>query len=279
MGHSRLELSTNKQNSKLTLKSFAENNLQQRLQYRRLLRARLGAGLTKWLEELDELEDDRPQPPGPKPSFDTYVSPAMKEDNRRAVEDYYSAVEVYAQALAEGLPEAKQNELRGDANRKKKALARTQKAWEVGEIAYGDQLGQWEASSSEHPKLAGQYSQQIAGFRSRLNAMIKVYNDRSKFDEDLEENDMDNFRTFDYPHYVPTHSFYNNAAGGTLFYDFQNNSFQIHFHCAKHAAKASATRVKLYGEEYGRNYDKAWGLAQHFMTEYPPNWTTVPRPL
>jgi len=33
----------------------------------------------------------------------------------------------------------------------------------------------------------------------------------------------------------------------------------------------------LYGENQGRNFDKAWGMAQHFMQNYAPNWTGQPQ--
>lgn len=272
MGHSKLDQCTAKQDSKLSLRTFAENNLQQRLAWRPLLNARLGPGLTTWFQELAAVQDV-PAPPGAEPDFDAYVSPALKEENKRAGESYFLAVSFYALGLAEEVPKGLQDKLEATMNDRKAELTRTQQAWDVGDTAYEQQLTNWEAASEEHPRLTSEYKRQLAGFRRRLNNLILVYNERSKYDEDLEADEVDTFRALDYQHYVPTHCFYNNASGGTLYYDFQNNRFQLHIHCAKNAAKAEAVRLKRYGQEYGINFNKAWGLSQHFMEKYPPNWT------
>jgi hypothetical protein len=59
-----------------------------------------------------------------------------------------------------------------------------------------------------------------------------------------------------------------------LIYDFRQNEFQLHIHCQKHAQKAKAVRVKryAYGDAPGEKADGAWGLVEHFMKKYPPNW-------
>ena len=272
MGHTRLNLSSGKQNSKLSLQTFAQNHLEVKLGSHPLLNGRLGPGLTTWFQELSAIQD-APAPPDPEPSFDTYVSPALKEENKKAAQAYFSAISFYALGLAEEVPKSMQDKLGTVMNDRKAELTRTQQAWELGDIAYAQQLEIWEAASEVHPRLTEQYKKQIAGFRRRLDKMIQIFNDRSKYDEDLEEDELDTFRALDYQEYVPTHCFYNNAAGGTLYYDFQNNRFQIHFHCARNDTKAKAIRVKLYGDEYGRNFDKNWGMMQHFTKEYPPNWT------
>jgi hypothetical protein len=278
MGHTRLNPSGNKQNSKLSLRTFAENHLEQQLRSHPLLNRRLTAGLTTWFQELAAIPD-LPPPPGPEPSFDTYVSPALKEENRRASEAYFSAISFYALGLAEEVPKGMQDKLGTVMNDRKAELTRTQQAWELGDTAYSQQLETWEGASEEHPQLSAEHRKQIAGFRRRLDKMVLIFNENSKYDEDLEPDELDTFRSVDYQRYVPTHSFFNpRASSGTLFYDFQNNRFQIHFHCDRNDTKARAVRVKLYGEEHGRNFDKAWGLMQHFTKDYPPNWTGVPRP-
>ena len=276
MSHTKLNTSADKQNSKLLLQTFAQNGLQQQLPSHPLLNHRLGAGLTAWFQEL-ALLPDAVTPPGPEPSFDTYVSPALRAENKQAVEKYFSSIEIYALGLAEEVPKGMQDKLGEVVAERKAELTRTQQAWEVGDTAYSQKVEEWEAADADHPRLKKEYNGKIAGLRKRLNAMILTFNERSRYDEDLELNDVDTFRSTDYNQYVPTFSFYNNAAGGTLYYDFQNNRFQLHFHCAKNAAKAEAIRLKLYGEQQGRNYDKAWGIAQHFMDTYKPNWTGQPR--
>jgi hypothetical protein len=255
MSHTKLNTSADKQNSKLLLLTFAQNGLQQQLPSHPLLNRRLDAGLTAWFQELTLLPD-AVTPPGLKPSFDTYVSPALREENKQAVEKYFSSIQFYALGLAEEVPKGLQDKLETAVLERKAELTRTQQAWELGDTAYSQKVEEWEAEDAEHPRLKKEYTGKIGGLRRRLNAMIQTFNERSRYDEDLEQNDVDTFRLTDYNQYVPTLSFYNNAAGGTLYYDFQNNRFQLHFHCAKNAAKAEAIRLKLYGEEKGRNYDR-----------------------
>ncbi len=272
MSHTTLNTSTDKQNSKLLLQTFAQNGLQLQLRSHPLLNQRLGAGLTAWFQQLTLLPD-AVTPPGPEPSFDTYVSPALREENRQAVEKYFSSIQFYAFGLAEEVPKGLQDKLGEVVVDRKAELTRTQQAWEVGDTAYSQKIEDWEAADADHPRLKKEYNGKISGLRRRLNTMIQTFNERSKYDEDLELNDVDTFRSTDYNQYVPTLCFYNDASTGTLYYDFQNNRFQLHFHCARNAAKAEGIRLKLYGEEHGRDYGKAWGIAQHFMSTYKPNWT------
>ena len=270
LGHTTLPL-PGKKNTKLQLRDFAVHQLQQQLNTHVLLRGLLEARLTAWIGELDQLAD-APAAPGKKPDFDSFVVPALVQQNKEAANDYFSAVGILSLALAEEVPGAMQIEIAETVAAKKAIMVGANTAYELGEISYDKAVRDWEAQASEHPRLSGEYQKAIGLLRARLVPMVQTFNDRSRFDEDLEPEDVGYFASF-YENYVPTHSFYNGAAGGTLYYDFQNNRFQLHIHCAVNAVKAKAVRIKRYGDEYGTKRDGAWGMVEHFMQNYPPNWT------
>ncbi|HVK14447.1 MAG TPA: hypothetical protein VM597_37255 [Gemmataceae bacterium] len=272
MPHSSLPLVKDK--TKLLLLKFAEERLGPRLDTRPLLKAALGGQLVALVGDLENLPDP-PTPPGDEPDYDAFVSPALIEQNKKAANDYFSAVSLYALATAEEMPATGLERLARGADEKRGLMTTANTAYELGEEAYQSALRDWEKVVGEHPALKAEYQKKVAGYRHRLNMMVKVYNERSKYDEKLYADEIPTFRALDYNKYVPTQSFFNNAAGGTLYYDFQNNSFQLHLHMKANADKAKAVRIKLYGWDKGVEMDGAWGMVQHFMTDYPPSWTSA----
>jgi hypothetical protein len=262
-------------NTKILLEDFAINKLQPALDTHPLLSALLSQRLTDWVNEVRQLPD-APASPGTKPSFDTYVPPALVQQNKKAAEDYFSALDFYGFTLEEGTAEL-QNKAKQNAEAKKSLMQSANHAYELGDSAYQAAVRQWEDQCEDHPRLKSEYQKLVKSLRDRLNLMVKTFNTRSKYDEDLESDEMETFVALDYQSYRPTRSFFNNAAGGTLYYDFSNNSFQLHIHCQMNATKASAVRIKRYGQQVGLKRDGAWGMVEHFMTKYPPNWTSTPR--
>jgi hypothetical protein len=265
-----------KPESKDQLEALAQK-LHRKLATRPLLRAALGAKLTKCIDEIGKLPDP-PASPGQKPSFDNFVSPALVQQNKEASSAYFGAVGFYALGEAEGVGPGLLAKLEQNVVSKKTIMENLNQAQDQGAIAYDGALKTWENKQKDHPRLKEDYQKEFARLRTALYQLIKVFNDRRRYDDDLEEGDVPDFRQH-YENYVPTHSFFNNAAGGTLYYDFRNNRFQLHIHCEKNAIKANskALRIKRYGQQHGDQSPGNWGLVEFYFTHYSPKWESYPQ--
>jgi hypothetical protein len=255
---------------KAALKAFALHTLQPEFVTHPLIEELLADGLQALLDELDTLPDTGDIAP---PNFDNYVSKPLRNANGRAAEAYFTALSKYSDTVARGSEDEQKISLE-EVTKRHAILLKANENAEPRIKLYNDKVAEWEAKRGDR---AEEYEKKLKTLRERLNGMVTTFNQRSKYDEPIEADDIQNFLHFDYKEYRPAKSFWNDAANGTLYYVFTNNHFQLHIHCAQNAAKADAVRIKRNGEQKGVKADGAWGLVEYFMQTYQPNWTGVPR--
>jgi hypothetical protein len=261
--------------SKPGMLSFVDDELKPELDTHPLLKAKLDASLKQWQGLIDTLPDDPPSA-GPAPQKDSYLVPALVQANEKAADDYFASVDIYALAVAEEVPGSLMTRVTNTLASRRQIMEGANTAYQMAFLAYQKALDTFQAARKDLPARSQEYNKQLYLIRGLLNNMIETFNADSKYDEELYQSEVDYFCSMYYEKYVPTHSFFNNASGGTLYYDFRNNRFQLHIHIQKNGVKSQAVRVKLYGQEQGAKRDGAWGLVQHFMDNYTPNWNGAP---
>ena len=268
----------------------------------RLLHAALAPASTKWKADIDALVEPEPVDRKTLPR-----KPVNANDTNPSLQAQLNKLQRQRNRLLEEIegfegrgdsPEAGDLWQRfGDVSQRFDACSATVQTHHDN---YARELAAFEkGQASLQPGKA--YDASLATLRAQLVALVARFNRDVDYDDPVTSREQYIYHPTSY---VPTHHFYRSSvAGGTYFYVFEQNQFDVHLHCNPFDGEVSLITFKKWGSNApfgagradtylgdkrgltlhsphlraGLQDERFVGLVKHLRTNYPPQNSATPQ--